>query len=87
MKRQLTIAGIPIFITFKDGKMLDVPEPLYEGDIKMPKKYITDIVDQLRMIAGLSPNLSPEDAAVINEAADLIERMRVHKKKQSDDRR
>jgi len=30
--KQITINGIPLFITYKDGKVLDVPEPLYEKE-------------------------------------------------------
>ena len=30
--RQVTFNGIPLFVTYRDGKVLDVPEPLYEEE-------------------------------------------------------
>jgi len=84
-----TFKDIPLYINFKDGKMLDTPEPLYVEDNEVPKNKhsVVDISEQLRMIAGLSFNMTPEDAKVINEAADLIDRLRDHKKKSVDDKR
>jgi len=83
-----TFKDIPLYITFKDDKVLDVPEPLYVEDTEMPKdkQPAVNISEQLRMIAGLSFTITPEDAKVLNEAADLIDRLRDHRRKQVDDR-
>jgi len=83
MRKLVTFADLPLYITFKDGKVLNTPEPLYVEDNEVPKNKhpVVDISEQLRMIAGLSFNMTPEDAKVINEAADLIDRLRDHKRK------
>jgi len=48
---------------------------------------LIEMIDRLRMMAGLSPNMLPEDAHTLLEAADLFERIRDEfTRKPTDDR-